>query len=314
MARSKILYEFIVGKPLEVNDDFQVPLRTGQSTIILDEFLNENDSNAYKFTDHQITFNCKLSNDPSANNARATLFNLEDTVVDYLSANANNNLVCVLKAGDNEQGIGRIFVGTVTNVKDNFMADTRRTELTIGDGSVNIKNAFTVRSYPRNTPKSKIIKDLGDDMRLPTTTLGEVEGKTLTPISLYGNTHKILSEELPKLGFNFSIQKGGLNVTKVNTRKEVEVSYITEDTGLIGRVVTYIDDNKSSPLKKDQNSEAISFTCLLDYSLAPDETIYVKDRDFDGAYKVTNVTFDGDYEGNSWTCQVIASVTEGELV
>jgi len=312
MARSKILYEFIIGKPIEVSDNFQTPLRNETfATIALDDFFDENDTNAYKFTNHQIIFNCKLSSEnSSANNAMVTLVNLTDDVVEYLESNANNNLVCTLSAGDNEQGIGRIFAGTVTNVRDDFSTNTRRTQLVISDGGFNIKNAFTVRSYPRNTSQSKIIQDLNKDMRLPFSTFGATEGRTLTPLSFYGSTHGILTTELPKLGFNYSIQKGVMNVTKVDTRREQEVSYISKTSGLIGKVVTDQSDNKSSPLRKDQNSEAISFMCLLDYTIAPDETVYVKDGKFDAAYKVLAVTFDGDYEGNSWVCQVRAVQTD----
>ncbi|CAH9012797.1 putative Phi92_gp137 [Vibrio phage 249E41-1] len=314
MARSTILYRMVIGDPLKVADGFEVPLKNEKfPTIALGDYYDKGAKpNAYEFTKHQIVFNCRLSSTTSnANSAKITLYNLDDNVVSYLEANNNNNLVCVLEAGDNEQGLGQIFAGTLVNVLDNFSGNDRRTQLTVTDGGFNIKNAFTVRSYPRNTEYSTIIQELNRDMRLPFSTFGAIKGRTLTPLSFYGKTHGILTTELPKLGFNYSIQKGSISLIPETKRVEKEVSFISKETGLIGKVVLDNSDDKSVAGQASQKSSGISFTCLLDSALAPDETVYVRDGQYDGAYKIVSVNFDGNYEGNSWVSTVQAVETDG---
>lgn len=311
MARSRILYNFIIGRPLSVPNNYFVPSTLKQKKIILEEFYDDKDPNAYLFDNHQIVFSgTKSSTKKEDNKCHVTLFNLDDDTVNYLEANAGNNLVAILRAGDNETGLLDIFKGTVKRVEDSFPDQDRRTKIILTDGGFNTTNARTVRSYQRGTPKKKIIEDLVEDLRLPVSRIEGVEGEIQSPISLVGSTINMLQKAAPNVfNLNVSVQNGAVSILPKNSRLRKEASYISAETGLIGVVSAYNDDTKSNDKSSGQQSKAIRFQCLLDGNILPDESVYVKDGKYDGAYKVTEVNFDGDFEGNSWVCEVIATKT-----
>lgn len=315
MARSEKLYRLTIGSPLIIPESYFVPFKNETfQPIDLESFYNKEDPNGYIFTRHQIQFTIKTgSSTTTTNTASITLFNLEDDVVEYLEANSNNNIVCVLEAGDNEQGLSDLFRGTVQAVQDDFTTVDRKTKLLLTDGGVNARNAYTVRSYPRNTPYDTILRDLTFDLKFPISTQTVVAGQLKTPTSYNGNTFEILTKLLPNLGYNFSVQQGLAKVTPKDSRVRREASFISKETGLLGKVNAEVNDTKSTSTTAGQNSKGINFVCLLDAAIQPEETVYVQDGKYDGAFKVLSVVFEGDYEGNSWFCQVKAVEVEGVI-
>ena len=103
-----------------------------------------------------------------------TLYNLDSDLLKYLQSNSGNHLVCILEAGDNAQGLKQIYKGTISNVKITDDDADNYVKLTITDGGLNVKSAFTVRGYPKNTPYKQIIQDLTGDMKLPVGTLSGI--------------------------------------------------------------------------------------------------------------------------------------------
>lgn len=315
MSRNTILYRFTVGKPLKLNEATFAPYLSQQdSTVIkLEDYYDTESNSSYIFTEHQIKFTIRMSDKPSPNIGHVTLYNLDDDLRKYLQGNSGNNLVCILEAGDNEQGLKQVYRGTVSNVKitdddvDNFA------KLTITDGGLNVKSAYTVRGYPKGTPYKTIIKDLTSDMKLPVGALEGVGGLAPSAINLMGGTHSILEYHLLQQGIDYSIQNSVINILPQFHRKASEVSILTKETGLIGKITPVVEDAKTNNTTQSSDSEQVSFTCLLDGSLSPTETVYLRDGDFDGAYKLTSVTFHGDFEGNMWTCDCLAKATEGIL-
>ena len=313
MARTEILYRLTVGRPLVINQNLFTPFKNeGLAAINLEDFYNTSDPEAYQLDKHQVVFSIKMTSlTQKVNTGKFTIMNLDDDFVNYLISNRDNNLSFVFEAGDNDQGIQEIFKGTVTNVKDNFSKETRVTDLTVVDGGLNSKNAYTVKSFARNTPYSTVIQSLVDDLKLPVESFPPISGATLTPVSYSGPTVKLLAEELNRQGYTFSIQNQAVSILDKNKRKPIQASLITPDTGLIGRVQRYTDNDKSSANKESQMAEGVSFTCLLDSALKPDETVYLEDEGIDGPYKLVEVNFDGDYEGGVWICECRAVVAEG---
>lgn len=314
MSRDTKVYQLTVGKPLDLDEISFTPTYATQTGYYdLDDYINEDDLNGYVFTEHQITFALKKASDkPELNSGTVTIYNLDDETALYLKNNVKNHLTCSLKAGDNESCLN-IFRGTITAVVDDFSAETRKTKLTLSDGGANVKNAYTVRSYTRGTSKQKILSDFMSDLKLPVGTLKEVEGTIDAPASFLSPTWEAISAMSKRWDTNVSIQNGKLSVLPLNTRKTVQASYISSDTGLLGQVTVYSDNTKTTATSEDQEASAIQFRCLLDGAIYPDEMVYVKDGDYDGAYKVLQVDYNGDFEGNTWECRVVASEAEYTL-
>lgn len=317
MARREILYRFTVGKPLKLPENYFAPREYGSpeelKTILLSDYYDTEGNSSYIFTKHQIRFTINMSDKPSPNIGSVTLFNLDNTLMDYLKGNSGNNLVCILEAGDNDQGLKQIYKGTVSKV-DIQESDTENfAKITITDGGLNVKSAYSVRGYPKGTPYKTIIKDLAGDLKLPLGTLEGVGGNTPSPLNLMGGTHSILERQLLQQGIDYSIQNSVINILPQFYRKAQEVSIITAKTGLLGRITPIVNDAGSTSITQSSDSESVGFRCLLDGSLSPTETVYLQDREYDGAYKITSVSFHGDYEGNMWFCECIAKPTQGIL-
>ena len=314
--RRKILYELLIGKPLLLNKNTFIPLKNeDERAIALEEYYNKNDANAYIFSEHNIVFKIKMANSKEeANKADIKIYNVDDEILEYLITNQDNKLVVTLDVGDNAQGLKELFNGTIEKVEVNEGDETRIVTLTVLDGITSIKNAKSVRRWPRGTPYQTVIRDLANDMKVPINRMALIEGKTDSPVTLMGPTFRLMQNQMEKLGFDYSIDKGVANILPKNKRFTKQVSYITKDTGLIGKISDYSNASNNTANSTSTNTKGISFTCLIDGNLAPNETVYVKDGKYDGAYKITDISFSGNYEGDDWTCDIIAVETDGEIV
>ncbi len=314
--RTNIQYEFIISKPLILTEGLFVPPNTIEA-ILAEQAFDTDDPNTFIFSQHQIVFNIRKSSiKQSANKAQVKLMNLDQEVLDYIvqntGKNTNGKLLASLSIGDNVQPLQEIFNGTIEKVDDEFDTETRITTLTILDGVTNIKNAATTRSFARGTPFNDIAAVLMEDMKLPVARAAKVEGVTQSPLTLQGDSYKIISSWLEPLGFQYSIDKGFASLIPLGKRISKEVSVITPDSGLIGRVSDYINELQGAVQSSSEN-RGVRFRCLMDGSLAPEETVYLVEGEYDGAYKIKEVNFQGDFEGNAWVCSVVAVETEGEI-
>ena len=317
MARSEILYRFTVGKPLKLPENYFAPREYGSpeelKTILLSDYYDTEGNSSYIFTEHQIKFTIRMSDKPSPNIGNVTLFNLDDQLINYLRSNSGNNLVCILEAGDNEQGLKQIYKGTISKVDIQDNDTDNFAKMTITDGGLNVKSAYSVRGYPKGTPYKTVVSDLAGDLKLPLGTLEGVGGVTPSPLNLMGGTHSILERQLLLQGIDYSIQNSVINILPQFYRKAQEVSVITAKSGLIGRITPIVNDSATTNTTLSSDSESVGFRCLLDGSLNPTETVYLQDREYDGAFKLTSVSFLGDKEGNLWICECIAKPTQGVL-
>ncbi|UUW39695.1 hypothetical protein VP14_008 [Vibrio phage VPMCC14] len=313
--RTEILYRFTIGKPLKLSKDFFTPYKNvRKSSIVLDDYFDVEDPyNSYIFTQHQIQFQISMDNSSKVNSSYVTLFNVDEDVINFVTTNYNNNLVCVLEAGDNEQGLKEIFKGTISAAQKIDESQDLQLKMFLADGAVNVKNSKTIRTYPRGTEYKTIIKDLSYDIALPIKSLEGIEGGLLNPVTFAGSTQNILQKMSENLGATYSIQNGSISIFPLRYYKKVQVSVITPTSGLIGNIRKAVDDSKSGAKVPSMDSNNIEFMCLLDGALKPDETVYVDDGDISGTYKITSLRFSGDFEGNDWTCTVKAAKVEGEL-
>lgn len=310
--RNKILYEFSLGVPVNLKPEMFVPFEKAKFTGMDNKIDNyEDEYKGFKFTNHQVEFEVLLSTErQGANTCQVTIINLDDNPVNYAVANGNNSLSAFLKVGDNVQGVSTIFQGIVTKVDDLKQGETRRTTFILSDAGFNLKNAFTVRSWAKGTSLNDIAKDLAKDLNLPIGKLCIMPEKTTANLNYSSTTKRVVDNIFSGKGYEMSVVNGYVNFTKRGSKYQFIASHISKDSGLIGKVSSFVD-NTAKGMVTDKESEKIKFSCLIDNSIIPEETVYVSDGEFEGAYKVREVVFRGNYEGNLWTCDVIASVAKG---
>lgn len=300
---------FNISKTLNDNSSFTAPIDIDKNIQ-----KSKDKNNAYELTTHQISFTISKDNTKNPNKSDIVIFNLSDDTVNYINNNINNTLSIVLEAGYESTDIKTILKGTVSKIIDKWRGDTRETTLRCSDGAVNVGEAVTSRSYPAGTPIKNIVKDLSSDLG---TTTGKIEIDTeLThfnsPVGFMGSTSSQLAKLTDSINHNYSIQDGAIYITPRTKRLPQTCAYISPETGLKGEPEPLSQGEKKNKKNKTP-TDGISITCQLDGSILPETSIYLKSRNYDGAFKVTKVTHTGNFEGDDWTTKLEAIHVDGVI-
>lgn len=291
-----------IGKALDVNSSFTVPIDIDKSVQ-----SSKDKRNAYELTTHNISFTITKDNTKDPNKASIVIFNLDDDIVNYINNNIDNTLAVVLEAGYETSEIKTILKATVSKIIDKWDKGTRQTTLKCTDGGANTGEAVTSRSYPAGTSIKNVFNDLSKDLG---TTVGRIEiddGVSVfnAPVGFMGSTSSQLAKLADSINHNFSIQDGATYITPRTKRLSQTAAYLSDETGLKSAPEPLSQGEKKSKKNKTP-SNGVSFDCQLDGSILPETTVYVKTRNYDGAYKVTKVIHKGEFEGDEWSTTVEA--------
>lgn len=316
-------YRLIVGLPLSLGSDFN-------------KQINDTKSNAYVLTEHHLEFEILKSNDAQANKGYITITNASDDFVNYLQQNTDNHLAVMLDAGYEDQGMTTLFMGGVSHFEDSWDGSLiiRKTKLTLGDGELALSVASTARAYKTGTKLNTILNDLLDDLSIPR---GRVipydDSETLKFSKSFtgraGDNLRMLGQAT---GRTFTVQDNSAYFTKVGYGLKQQVIELSAETGLIGiptpRVMSAkqqyeiqkkIDKTKKEELKaKYARKEDIGLVVesLLNGSLVPELTVYLKSRYITGFYKILEVSHTGSYEsdGADWKTELKLAEVAGKLI
>lgn len=289
-------------KNLSINSAFTLP-------VDLDENIqtSQGRGNAFELTTHQISFTIKKDNNKEPNSADISIYNLDDNLVNYIANNIENYLVIILEAGWEPNEIKTVFKGTVSKIIDKWKGETRNTTLKCSDGAMNVKEAVTSRTYPQSVSYKKVFTDLAADLGTPIgriEVLPDVPNFTGSPAFLGGTSNQI-SNLADSINHSYSIQDGSIYILPKNKRLPQQSAYLSEETGLKEGPDPLSQSEKKSKKNKTP-ANGISLECQLDGAIIPESTIYVKARNYDGAFRVTKVTHKGSYEESEWTTSVEA--------
>jgi len=340
-------YKLTIGAVLNVKDllgtgpDYEsrgIPFKKQVDLNTYAQREETSSNKAFLFTEHQIQFSISKDDSSDPNDSTITLYNLSDNTVNYLDQNYENHVVVKLEAGYVNDQIKLLFLGTLQRMEDNFEGDTRKTTLYLTDGKSNIQEAYSSRSYPKGTSHNTIANDLVQDLGLPKGQVSNFNSmsKTLSARSFSGNTHQLLKEICVQNKHDYHIQDGTVNIIPTDKRLKKQCAYLTPDTGLIGSPSPLADPKQKAITKsststtssidakgnvtwhkakkpRTYNLGGISFKCLLDGAITVGASVYIKSKNYDGAFKITKVQHDGDYEGNNWTTTCDAYAVESEV-
>lgn len=300
-------YNFIIGKPVRF---------TG-NTINIQESVDKSENNAYQVKDSlQIEFEVVKDNTDKPNKAYVTVYNLPDTIVQYLKDNLDNSLGGILEAGQDGVNV-QVFAGSVEYVEDSWDRHTRKTKFIFGDAKQNLAYAQTNRSYRAGTSANKIISDLVSDMKLPVGRIANVYGSIQSARAFSGKCSDSLSKFCKEFGANFSVQDGASYVTVTGRRFEQFVYEISEETGMIGSPSPkqpYMSKVAKAAQDATKEDVGVEVKTQLIGAIIPESTIYLKSREYQGFYKVVKVTHNGSYEGGDWMSTLQLVETTGTLV
>ena len=321
-------YELVIGRPVYIGekptniDKYTPTNKGGQTYRIVGDGSRE---------DLNIQFEVKKDNSKEPNKGYVTVCNLSDDTVNYLDANQRESLAVMLYAGYNNQNM-LIFSGTVEFMENTWDGPTRKTKFILGDGTLNLTTSRSTRSYKKGTPVDSIVNDLITDLKLPK---GRVvpfgKGEVIQHSMAFSGT---ASQSLDTLARNtnstFSVQDGAVYWTKVGSRFKDAIAEISEDTGMKGSPVPKNPEparkrlakraGKKTPAKPHVPTSAeiredagMEVTSLLNGSILPESSIYLKSKEYTGFYKVIYLTHKGDLTGD-WETVMGVSEVRGKLI
>jgi hypothetical protein len=240
----------------------------------------------------RVQFKVVKTNTQDPNTCDLTIYNLSKESRDAI---AKRHIACVLKAGY-RGNVHQIFAGDLTYGQSVLNGSDWITTLQCGDGAQALKKARVSKGL--KGPIS--VTDALDHVVKSFEALGVGAGnarqatgaaKFQTGVALHGQASRQLDKLATKLGYEWSIQDGQLQLIKRGDTLAGQAIVLEPGTGLVG-----------SPEQGEDGN--LRVTSLLQPELVPGRQIRVHSAEVDGFYKVEKTTF----TGNSWGAEWYATV------
>jgi len=297
-------YQLDFGKPIEVKRTYVTPEVVDIGKLV----DSKSPTNAYRLTEHNISFNIRKSVTDSPNSGSITIYNMPKEILGYLENLNGKPLGAILSAGY-ESGIKEIFKGTVESYTYTFNSPDSILELSLGDGSVNMRETVSVRSYPLGTPYKTIVEDIVGDMGLPKAggLLNVPEMVTKSDFYAAGSSCEQLRRIAKITNSDFSVQEGAVCWMPKDKGTRQEIIKLTAQSGLL-EIAPLNKSEGTNPEDKTSPKKSVRIKCLLNGAIMPNQTVYVESSDgfYKGGYKVTSVVHSGTLEGGEWVTNMEA--------
>lgn len=310
-------YKLTISDPYTINTTPEVPYAEEAGTLSTQ--IGNTVDDDFILRDNHIRFKIEKNTDSAANKATITIYNASKKVSDKLFQFDSVSLVVGLEAGYEDTSTKTIFIGTVTNVSEEFEGHTKETTITLKDGNMNIKETRSLKTYTRGTPVDDILSDMIKEMGL-TVDSGKVAklGDNIflkSPFMATGSTLSNIERLAWRYKFRFSIQDGKATLMPIDgSVKEnvVVISSLKNDGTMIGKPTYYTDNGSNKQDDKEANKKAIQVKTTLNGSVTPEGLVYIESEAFpNGAtLKVVKVTHIGSYEGDDWYTEVVGKIVE----
>lgn len=320
MERKFKQYRISIGKPLIVTPQFfspRPPEKDAQRWLDLEDFYHKDKDNSFVLESNlsgdcfSISFDCSRK---SGTNAECSIdiFNLDDELTEYILDNSGNDLLVKLEAGYVGE-LNKVIEGTVSSAHDSWDRQNRTMSIVVEDAAVNIRDAYTVRKYGKNTPFPKIVEDLVTDLKVKKGVITALDKYPVTkvPVTYSGNTNDIIHMLAKKYKHVFTINDSHAYMTPINQRVKTVSTYLEAGSGLIGDATK---KKRRKKAKADAKDDMLVVKCQLDANIYPDLSVYVKDNTISSAVKVEKVRLRGSYPKGTWECMIDGLLVEDEIV
>lgn len=306
-------YELTFGLPITgITPDFFSPVKSSKEKLIhLENFVKSSGTTDYKLSSHNISFNIDMSTKTGTKNNWIEVNNLSDDLVNYLDSNSDKKIAVQLKAGY-VGSIKLLFLGTLEKFSDDFSSSTRATRFSVGDGTINLKEARSRRSYPKGTPVDTIVEDMLGDLGVPKAEGGVVklgdDIKCRAPYYVSGKTSDQIVLLSDDFGLDFTIIQNTAFVVPKNKHSTIFAPLISADTGLKGDITPAAEHKGKKAATTSKRR--LEFTSFLNADIIPTGLVEIKHPRYSGTYKVISVKHSGGYERGDWDSFVTVEALE----
>ncbi len=248
-----------------------------------------------KYAGFRITFEVEKTSESAPNPAKVSIYNLSKSSRAELEA---KGLTMILNVGYSGIGQGdpilsQLFIGDVKKVLTTRQGPDVVTTLEAGDGEVAIKEVHVEQSFAPFTPVQSIIGSLADKLGLAVGTIVPGVAQLFeNGFSMSGLASDNLDKLTSKLGLEWHVTDGELNVLDPALPTAEPAVLLTKDTGLIG-----------VPSKRE---EGVEFASLLNPAIKPGRLVSLISEQITGAFRPRKCRYKGDTHGGDWNVTVEA--------
>lgn len=202
-----------------------------------------------------------------------------------------------------EAGAQQIFIGQTTAVSHIYDQPEIVTVLECGDGEKYLNQLRVSLSFAAGTPARIIIDSIAKQMGLPvyeySASNNLIYHQAVSEIDLGA---KLLTTFCNKLGLQWSVQNGGLQIIPINGTIAQPFININQNTGMQGIPQRYTYKRFDLFRAEDAPNSGYKVNVALNPLILPGAGInlYSSHIDFKGPYRVENVRHEGDTYGSIW--------------
>lgn len=270
-----------------------------------------------------ISFSIGKDLSQQTNKATITIYNLSEATAKKVER--DDAIIELLVGYSEDNGLKRIFLGYITQVKTSWKSGERQTEISASDGQIAIRDCVVALSYYSSVSRKKVIDDIAKKMGMNVFYAKDCVFTSFAKgFSFVGAGKKCLDKACAGSDLEWSIQNNILQVLKKGGDKKLQAIKLTPETGLIGSV-EYV--TKASFLVKKENEgdqtgkpiysrknrkQGHKLTCLLQPTIAPGDIIYIKARGVEGVFMCAKLTHNGEYQGQNWYTEMTVYALDDE--
>lgn len=260
------------------------------------------------FENLRISFQVEKTSESNSNTAKVSIYNLNDNSIGLIE---EGNQQAVVQAGYNgrravigaslieQKLIGIIASGDVKNVMTTKNGVDKITTFELGDAENALQENVINKSFPPGVKTQQIVDEV-------TKVLGVVKGtiKGITDeffsngLAVSGKAKDTMDEITDKMGAEWSIQDGELQVYPKDGSTNESAILLTPDTGLLGAPTRKVG--------KDKKAHVV-FTSLLNPRMRPGRKVVIQSFTLSGTFTIRKCSFVGDNEEGQFICKVEAS-------
>ena len=253
----------------------------------------------------RVAFNIDKTTDRTSNAAIIDIYNLSD---DTRNRIGELDQTVTIRAGYRQaSGAVLLFTGDIVKINHTFPAPDIITRIAAGDGIMTLREKRISVSYKEGTSHRTVLEHMAGQLGLTLRVLPEdIEGEYIYGFSYMGSIKSGLNKVAERLGLEWSIQNGELQVLKLRSSTNVSPRLVTYSTGLLSSPEAQID--LKDDLIANQENPGYTIRMLLAPDLEPAQIIWLRTDNIDGTYRINRVIHDADNEGRDFI--TLLEVTE----
>lgn len=204
-----------------------------------------------------------------------------------------------------------VFTGTIQKIE----TSGNITVISAVEAGDTLKNVIFNKSYPANTKKTVVLRDIAREFQKTGVPLGGIEDSKRVnwnigfQFNFNGNLAEVTSEFCKIFSYRYFISKNRLYFRSIDSPYLVDAVAINEES-IIGNVKRMDDKTATTDADVRKRGAGVKFTTFMNGDIGLETPLRIMSGKNQGLYTPQNITFNLDYEKGPWSVDIDATETE----